>query len=83
MQTTTVQPLDVPATQATDASARSDFLVGLALTAFIPAVFWIATFAGIAGLIGYTPDLGSLLLAGLAIAAFLGACFAVLSTRSN
>lgn len=83
MQTTTVQPLDLPATQATASSARSDFLVGLALAAFIPAIFWIAAFAGIAGLIGYTPDFGALLMAGSAIAAFLAALFAVLSARSN
>ncbi len=81
--TTTVQPLDIPVAKATASSARADFLVGLALTAFVPAIFWIALFAQIADLIGYTLNFGTLLLAGSAIAAFLGAFFAVISAKSN
>lgn len=83
MQTTTAQPLGIPTTKAIASSSRSDFLTGLALTAFLPAIFWIAVFAGVAGLMGYPLDLSSLLLAGSAIAAFLGAFFAVLSAKAN
>jgi hypothetical protein len=83
MQTTTAQPLGIPATKAIASSSRSDFLTGLALTAFVPAIFWIAVFAAVAGMIGYPLDLSALLLAGSAIAAFLGAFFIVLSAKSN
>ncbi|MGZ8408997.1 MAG: hypothetical protein ACXWVS_03570 [Hyphomicrobium sp.] len=83
MQTTTAQPLGIPATKASASSSRSDFLTGLALTAFVPTIFWIAVFAAVAGMIGYPLDLSALLLAGSAIAAFLGAFFIVLSAKSN
>ena len=83
MQTTTAQPLGIPTTKAIGSSSRSDFLTGLALTAFVPAIFWIAVLAGVAGMIGYPLDLGALLLAGTAIAVFLGAFFVMLSAKSN
>lgn len=81
MQTTIVQRSDAPARQASEPAGWYDFFIGLALTALVPAAFWMAAFACAAGLIGYTPDLGELLIAGSAIAAFLGVFFAVLAAK--
>ena len=83
MQMTTAQPLGRSPTKAMTSSSRLNFLTGLALTAFVPTVFWIAEFAGVAEMFGYPLNVSALLLAGSAIAAFLGAFFVVLSATSN
>jgi hypothetical protein len=81
MQTTVVQPMDVTSTKAPVTAGWSDFLIGLGLTAVVPAIFWVGLFAGVAGLLGYTPSVHALLIAGVLIAAFLGTFFAVLSAK--
>ena len=55
---------------AHDAAAK---LAGLMIAAFLPAIFWTVTAAGVGALFGVTFALPSLLIAGSAIAAFLGA----------
>jgi hypothetical protein len=52
MQTTTAQPLGISTTKAMAPSSRYNFLICLALTAFVPTIFWIAVFAGVADMIG-------------------------------
>jgi hypothetical protein len=83
MQTTTLLPVGVTSPPASSLFAWRDFVIGLALTALLPALFWIAAFTGIAGLMGYTPDPQSLLIAGSAIAGFLAAFFVVLTAKHS
>ena len=81
MQTSTVQSVEVAAAKATPLTDWSNFLIGLVLTALVPAVFWVAAFAVTAALFGYTPATSSLLVAGMAIAAFLGTFFMILIAK--
>lgn len=81
MQTSTVPPVTAPIVRAPALSGWSDFLIGLALTAVVPAIFWVATIAGMASLAGYETNRGAMTLAGLAIAGFLGVFFAVFAAR--
>ncbi len=83
MQTSTVQPIDAPASRAPTLAGWSDFLIGLLLTSLVPAIFWVTTFAAAAGMAGYSLEPASLLMAGAAIAAFLGTFFAILTARSQ
>jgi len=81
MQTSSVQPLGVPVARAPINSGLLDFLVGLTLTAVVPALFWVAAFAGVSSLAGYPADVRSLAVAGVSIAAFLGTFFLVFAAR--
>ena len=83
MQTTTAQPQGMSSTKAFASYFGFNFLTGLALTAFVPAVFWVAVFAGVAEMISYPLDLSVLLLTGSAISAFLCAFFVVLGATSD
>ncbi len=71
---TAATTLTFPATAAlapvNDVAAK---LIGVTLAALLPAIFWTATAAGVGAVFGVTFALSSLLLAGSAIAAFLGA----------
>ncbi len=67
---THIFPATAALAQANDLAAK---LTGVMIAALLPAIFWTATAAGIGALFGITFALSSLLLAGSAIAAFLGA----------
>lgn len=71
---TAATTLTFPATAAlapvNDVAAK---LIGVTLAALLPAIFWTAIAAGVGAVFGVTFALSSLLLAGSAIAAFLGA----------
>lgn len=69
--------------KAPSVAGRSDFLIGLTLTALVPAVFWVSAYAIIAGLAGYPADASALITAGLAIAGFLGTFFAIFTARQT
>ena len=81
MQASTVHPADADLSRAPSLTGRSDFLIGLILTALVPAIFWISAFAGLAALAGYATDPTALFVAGLAIAGFLGTFFTILTAR--
>jgi hypothetical protein len=65
------------------ASRRGGLIFGLAVTALIPAIFWVALCAGIARLLGHSPEFGTLLLAGSVITVFLGVVFAILAAKPD
>lgn len=81
MQASTVRPANADVSNAPSLAGRSDFLIGLIVTALVPAVFWISSFVGLAALAGYAIDPTALSVAGLAIAGFLGTFFAILTAR--
>jgi hypothetical protein len=68
--TTLTFPATAALAPANDVAAK---LIGVTLAALLPAIFWTVTAAGVGALFGITFALSSLLLAGSAIAAFLGA----------
>lgn len=83
MQSTEVQPLDAAGGDflPTVAPHRRDVLIGFALTALVPAVFWSALVVFIAFVLGYEPDLGTIGLVTSTIVLFLGLVFAMLRAR--
>lgn len=89
MPTTTVTPrltaVRLPAAGRVGhpSSAVTDFVIGLVLAAVLPALFWMAAFAGLAALFGWPIAPSALLMAGAAIAGFLGVFFAALYTRAT
>ena len=85
MQSTEIQPLDATAGDVlpTVAPCNRGLLSGFALTALVPAIFWMALWVFIAIGLGYEPDAGTIALAGSAIALFLGLVFAMLRARPN
>lgn len=83
MQASTVRPANADLSNAPSLAGRSDFIIGLIVTALVPAVFWILTFVGLAALAGYATDPTALTIAGLAIAGFLGTFFAILTARPH
>jgi hypothetical protein len=88
MQASTVRPVTVhqahsSLSQASSVAGRTDVVIGLILTAFVPAIFWISAYAVIAHLAGYPADPSALMAAGLAIAGFLGTFFAIFTARQN
>jgi hypothetical protein len=84
MQTTTAQSPSVSTSaKAAPAGWWWDYLIGLTLTAVLPAVFWVVLLASASVLLGYSPDPRALLAAGLAITAFLGVFFCVLTAKST
>lgn len=83
MHTTTVQPSGIPSPKTSVSAGWSDFAIGLALTALVPAFFWTAAFDMTANLIGYDPTPISLAIAGGAIAGFLGTFFAILTAKQH
>jgi hypothetical protein len=80
MQTTTVQSTSVSTLAR---AAPTDYLIGMTLTAVLPAIFWVALFAGAGRFLGYSPDPEILMGAGLGITAFLGVFFCVLTAKST
>ncbi len=68
--TTLTFPASAALAPAHDISAK---LMGVMIAALLPALFWTAAASGVGALFGVTFALSSLLLAGSAIAIFLGA----------
>jgi hypothetical protein len=83
MQTTTVQSTSVSTLARAAPTDWWDYLIGLTLTAVLPAIFWVALFAGAGRFLGYSPDPEILMGAGLGITAFLGVFFCVLTAKST
>ncbi len=88
MQASTVRPATVRQahanlSKAPSVAGRSDFLIGLILTALVPAIFWVSAYAVIANLVGYPADPSALMAASLAIAGFLGTFFAIFTARQS
>jgi hypothetical protein len=83
MQASTARPVDANLAKSPTLAGRSDFLIGLILTALVPAIFWVSAYAVIAGLAGYPANTSALMVAGLAIAGFLGTFFAIFTARQN
>lgn len=83
MQSTEVQPLDAAGGNVvpTVPAHRRHVLVGFALTALVPAVFWSMLSTFIAFALGYEPNLGTIVLATSMIVLFLGLVFAILRAR--
>jgi hypothetical protein len=72
-----------PATAAiAPAYAVSAKLIGVMIAALMPAVFWTATAAGVGALFGVTFTISALVIAGSAIAVFLGAVCAPVMLRT-
>lgn len=57
-------------------------ILGLALAALMPALFWTGAIAGAGGVLGFSIALSTLVLTGTAIALFLGAVCAPLMLRA-
>lgn len=87
MQTTTARSLRVPpaprVTGRAAASASWDSAIGLMLAAVLPAVFWVLTLAGLSAVFDYSFPVSALLIAGGAIATFLGLFFLALFARAS
>jgi hypothetical protein len=83
MQTTTVQSTSVSTSAKAAPAGWWDYLIGLTLTAVLPAAFWVVLLASASVLLGYSPDPRALLAADLAITAFLGVFFCVLTAKST
>jgi hypothetical protein len=86
MQNSGVQPIaagSVDEAPPISASRRSGLIFGLAISALIPALFWVSLCAGIARLLGHTLSFGTLLLAGSVITVFLGVIFAMLAAKPD
>ncbi|MGE5265952.1 MAG: hypothetical protein ACM3L9_01165 [Deltaproteobacteria bacterium] len=83
MQSTEVQPLDAAAGDVlpTAAPCIRNVLMGFALTALVPAVFWTALSTGIVISLGYEPDAGTIALTASTIVLFLGLVFAMLRAK--
>lgn len=78
MQTTSIQAARIQAAERTE---QPFAFLGLFVTAVVPAMFWVAVYAGLANIFGYPTDVSILVLAGSGIAAFLGLIFAVLTSE--
>lgn len=83
MQASTLRPVNADLPKTPSLADRTDYFIGLILTAVVPAIFWISTFAGMAALAGYAIDPTALSVAGLAITGFLGTFFAILTARPH
>lgn len=86
MQNSGVQPIaavSVDEAPPISASRRGGLIFGLAVSALIPALFWVALCEGIARLLGHTLGFGTLLLAGSVITVFLGVVFAMLAAKPD
>ncbi|PPD08683.1 MAG: hypothetical protein CTY28_04715 [Hyphomicrobium sp.] len=83
MQASTVRQAHANLSTAPSVAGPSDFLIGLILTALVPAIFWVSAYAVIAGFAGYPAAPSALIAAGLAIAGFLGTFFAIFTARHS
>lgn len=80
---TAATTLTFPATAAlAPAYGVSAKLIGVMIAALLPAVFWTTAAAGVGAVFGVTFALSSLVLAGSAIAVFLGAVCAPVMLRA-
>ncbi len=79
--TMTRNPARTPARPST--SAKSDYLIGLAITAGIPAAFWTGVVAGSSHLVGFEISSGALTAVAITSAGFLGAVYSAMSLRST
>lgn len=83
MQASTVRPANADLPKVSSLAGRSDLLIGLTLTALVPAIFWVSAYAVIASFAGFPADPSALMVVGLAIAGFLGTFFAIITARRN